>query len=68
MSRDVILDLTSSEERKITTLLAECKGSPMVKFNEACAKVLKKRGIDNATTPFELTVGGPTATLTYREA
>lgn len=61
----IIIDLTPAEARKIHNRLAECTKDAKGVFEEVCRGVLKKRGIDNASTPFELTLGGPVPTLSY---
>lgn len=60
-----IIELTTAEARKIHNRLAECTKNPKEVFEGVCREVFKKRGIDDAATPFELTLGGPVPTLSY---
>lgn len=61
------LELTKSQVMTITQALEQERGSVTDNFNGACARVLKREGVEGYRPPYELVIGlgGLSAKLVY---
>ena len=68
MKKEVVITIERSEARAIQNKIDFAKDKVRFVFQNEVERLLKKRGIDNAIPPYELTLSFPGASLTYHEA
>lgn len=65
---EITIRIERHEARQIQNRVDHARDRVRGVFDEECAKLLKKKGIDNATPPFELVLNFPGASLIYHES